>query len=214
MLLLIGNGPSSWWIRPHHIDELREERSDIVVAACNRTGSYLSAHVTGAVDRGAIEELLDAGVYHSHKIVVEQEAFAAILRDRGEAPAGLADGWNLFFFARGDTNEGTGVALASALCGCLPSGVFLIGFDGENDSRTRWQGTRGYKNRTNQAPILERWRKRVVDEVIGPNRWTMFWPDEALHGIPGAKPSAPRRVLKMLHWWATARSKESIACPT
>lgn len=159
-------------MRPKDLDPLRESlardpaKLELVVAACNRTGAYLGADVVGCVDRASLEEVIDGGHYHDRRLVTNHEVFADVLRARGEMPPGLVDGENLFFFDQGETNHGTGFALARTLLRCRPKLLALIGFDGGQDARTRWQGTPGYPVRDGQPAVLESWRSLLAREVL------------------------------------------------
>lgn len=166
ILLLIGNGPSSWWIRPKELSVLRTALKalpwpdeNLVVAACNRTAAYVSSDVAGAVDRDEIGHMLDLGVHHNQSLVVERESFEAAVLARGARPPGLIpgleEGRNLFFFERGGAHLGTGYSLARALVACKPQAMILVGFDGGTDARTRWQGTPGYPRRAPLPSVLD-----------------------------------------------------------
>lgn len=165
ILLVVGNGPSSWWLTAAEVERARVRWPSLVVAACNRTAAKVSAEYAGAVDRSAMAELLDLGVYHRASLCLEREVFACLLRERGEAPAGLVDGENVFTFEPEHALFGSGGALAVSLARCNPAAIFLVGFDGGVDQRTRWQGTPGYKNAPSNGPVLDEWLCRIAANV-------------------------------------------------
>lgn len=163
LLLLIGNGPSSWWMGPSEIERLRETYGDsLTVLACNRTASRVGADVACAVDRTMIREFLDLGVYHSSELLVGFEVFASILKEDGIDPPGLVDGKNLFFFANEFQGTGTGNATFQTVARMKSDAIYLIGFDGGADPRTRWTGTDGYRKTATHPGILDQWNGEIV----------------------------------------------------
>jgi hypothetical protein len=167
ILLMIGNGPSSWWLTPKVVSDARERWPSLAVAACNQTALLLSADIGGAVDRMSMEQLLALGFYHRATLCFEQEVFLSILRDAGEAPAGLEDGSNLFLFPKEYANFGTGSALACSLAWCNPSAMMLIGFDGSADERTRWTGSPGYKASPSNGNVMDQWMIHMAGNIAG-----------------------------------------------
>jgi hypothetical protein len=138
----------------------------MVVAACNRTAPRIGADIACAVDRAMVDEYLRIGVYHNCAMVIGDEVFRTSLGEMVPLPTGLidaprADGGNIFIFARHLNGTGTGSAAFQtfATMGC--DVIFLAGFDGSADPRTRWQGSDGYRAGPTNPKLLDEWARQI-----------------------------------------------------
>lgn len=166
LLLLLGNGPSSWWATAKTIGRLRSRFPEVVVAACNRTAAKIGADIACAVDRAMVDEFLEVGVYHNAALLVSDAVFRTCVRDRGSVPDGLVDapraeGGNLFVFAPHLEGTGTGSAAFQtfATMGC--DSICITGFDGSIDPRTRWQGSEHYRAIPTNPALLDEWCRQI-----------------------------------------------------
>lgn len=162
LVLLIGNGPSAWWVTAEKVRRIRERFSpDLVVFACNRTAPKVGADVACAVDRAMVEEFLATGVFHNQAMLVGFEVFRAIAAESKFSVMPL-DGSNLYFFQNDLQGTGTGSAVFQTVARMHADVIYLVGFDGPQDPRTRWAGTDHYRSTPTHPGLLEEWNRQIV----------------------------------------------------
>lgn len=167
LLLLLGNGPSSWWASHGSISRLRSDFPEMVVAACNRTAAKVDADLACAVDRAMVDEFLTTGVFRERMMLVGDEVFRTSLAELPEIPEGLKDaslehGGNVFVFPPSLNGTGTGSAAFQTFATMHCDGIYLSGFDGSKDPRTRWQGTDCYRAGPTNPQLLDEWNRQII----------------------------------------------------
>ena len=180
VLLLIGNGPSSWWIKPDTIALIRQSCSRVTISGCNRVGALLGCDVVGAIDRKMIVELMNSSSSPDHAAMVFESQALNEASVAGEFIPVDGVPWcvgrEVFLMESAKEGTSTGAALFAELIACGPDATILTGFDGGCDPRTREQDMPHYKHRPALPHILDHWLdqmrhaavKAIASDVCGP----------------------------------------------
>jgi len=108
-----------------------------------------------------VEEFLATGVFHNQALLVGFEVFRAAIAER-EFPVLPLDGKNLFFFHDALQGTGTGSAAFQTIARMHADVIYLVGFDGPQDPRTRWAGTDHYRAAPTHPGLLAEWNRQIV----------------------------------------------------
>jgi hypothetical protein len=143
--------------------------STLVVMACNRTAARVGADVACAVDRAMMREFMVTGGYHSRALLVGLEVFRALVaEDRalddldGFVDAPREEGGNIFFYRDELQGTGTGSATFQTIARMGADVIYLLGFDGAQDPRTRWAGSENYRSMPTHPGLLAEWNRQIV----------------------------------------------------
>lgn len=209
IVLLLGNGPSSWWVTAEKVRKIRELFDNtLVVMACNRTAAKVGADVACAVDRAMVREFLVTGGYHARALLIGLEVFRALVaEDRsldeldGFVDGPHSEGGNVFFFRDELQGTGTGSATFQTIARMGADAIYLLGFDGAQDPRTRWAGSENYRKTPTHPGLLGEWNRQIVaaaraalvDGTVGAIGAAPTPGGELLHAIGAEKHTVPRQ---------------------
>lgn len=171
-ILLVGNGPSSWWIGPQQVQLIRRQFPDLRIAACNLTAQHIGADLAFALDRSMVDRFIDDLTYLNGPIVVREDVFRTAFSELGKLADARQDmiwgrpeeaGGNVFWFPP-EAGDGTGLAAFQTILAAEPAFTLLIGFDAQVDPRTRWSGgAYGYKATHAQPERLQEWFATMLE---------------------------------------------------
>ena len=156
--LVIGNGPSGWWIQASMIEQLRSALSARTVTCCNLAAKQLPTDAVAAVDRDVIVELARAGALAGRTLICGDLVWRRLTAG-GEV---ARDKWfRVQLLDCIQTGYSSGIA---AIEGAIASGhrrLVLVGFDGSNDQRTRFQGQPLYRTAPTRRVVFCGWERRM-----------------------------------------------------
>lgn len=153
-VLVMGNGPSSWWIGKDEATALRTALRARIIA-CNLVAAEIEADFGVAVDDSVYGDLVRA-VESRHLSTVALGSQRAMARHKSASARTIQ-------LSESYCGYSSGVAAFHLALELAPESIYLCGFDGEQDRRTRHQGTPRYRSCPTRASAFRRWSGRMLE---------------------------------------------------